>query len=463
MTVNRRGPSITRMVSYVLVGAGARGKDAYGRWIARNPSKARLLAVAEPREARREQCAAQNGIPTGERFADWRELLARPRRADACIVATQDHEHVGPALAAMGAGYHVLLEKPMAVTEQDCRDLVTACERHGVVLRVCHVLRSTPFFAAMRNAIASGMIGDLVTIRHSENVSYWHYAHSYVRGNWRSAAAASPMILAKSCHDLDLLCWLAGAPATAVQSFGSQEYFRADKAPRGAPARCTDGCPHQASCPWYAPRMYLHGTPMLKDTAIGNRSFLGILARIFATEPFDRLWNWKEWPATTISDDLSREARWEALRTGPYGRCVFRCDNDVVDRQVVNVRFANAVTASFNLHGHSYLEGRQIRVDGSAGSLEGWFGQSGEDLVFFDHRRGGRRRLWHNDNPFKGHGGGDAGLMEQFTRQVEAALRGEPVTDEAGSAAASLRSHLLCFAAERSRLSGQVVSLNEEG
>jgi predicted dehydrogenase len=458
------------MVGYVLVGAGARGKDAYGRWIARNAAKARLLAVAEPREARREQCSAQHRIPASLQFTDWRQLFARGKLAEACIVATQDHDHVEPALAAMAAGYHVLLEKPMALSEADCRTLVAASETAGVMLRICHVLRSTGFFTAVKGAVDSGMLGQVATIRHSENVSYWHYAHSYVRGNWRNTAEASPMILAKSCHDLDILCWIAGARPRAVQSFGSQEYFRKDRAPSGAPERCTDGCPHQEGCPWYAPRLYIHGTPVLKNVGLSRGSFLGLLARFFGTEPLDRLWDWKEWPASTISDDLSRAARLQALRTGPYGRCVYRCDNDVVDRQVVSLQFDNGIAATFTLHGHSYHEGRQIRIDGSAGSLEGEFGLAGEELVYFNHRRGGRKLLWRSRNPFKGHGGGDERLMEDFNTQV-AALAGGAATgapgasmeSAKGSARAALQSHLVCFAAERSRREGRVIVMEEEG
>ncbi len=222
------------MVCYVLIGAGARGKDAYGRWIAHSASKAKLIAVAEPRDSRRRECSSQHRIPDGVQFKDWHGLIEKGRIADACIVATQDQDHVTPALAAIAAGYHVLLEKPMAVTAEDCRALVSASEKAGVALRICHVLRYTRFFSAIKHAIDSGMLGQIASIRHSENVSYWHYAHSFVRGNWRSAAGSSPMILAKSCHDLDVLCWLAGARPRAVQSLGSQEYFRADKAPPGA-------------------------------------------------------------------------------------------------------------------------------------------------------------------------------------------------------------------------------------
>jgi predicted dehydrogenase len=431
--------------------------------MAQHLPKAKLVAVAEPRETRRQECSSRHRIPASMQFKDWRELIEKGRIADACIVATQDQDHVEPALAAMAAGYNVLLEKPMAVTEQDCRALVSASEQAGVALRVCHVLRHTRFFSAIKKAIASGMLGQIAAIRHSENVSYWHYAHSFVRGNWRSAAGSSPMILAKSCHDMDILCWLAGSQPRAVHSFGSQEYFREDMAPSGAPDRCTDGCPHQRVCPWYAPRMYIHGTPMLKNLALSRSPFIRLLAGFLGTEPFDRVWDWKEWPSSTISDDLSSAARMHALRTGPYGRCVYRCDNDVIDRQVVNIRFENGVVAAFSMHGHSYHEGRQIRVDGSAGSIEGTFGFEGERLEFFDHRRGGRRVLWRSGNPLRGHGGGDAGLMEDFTAHVEGRLRGSPAADETGSARAALQSHLLCFAAERSRLEGRVILMDDKG
>jgi predicted dehydrogenase len=451
------------MVRFVLIGAGARGMDAYGRWIAQNPRKATLVAVAEPRDERLRDCSLRHKICDAMQHKDWPALLAKGRIADACIVATQDRDHAAPALAAMAAGYHVLLEKPMAVTEQDCRALVSTSESCGVALHICHVLRHTRFFSAIKQAIDSGMLGQVAAIRHSENVSYWHYAHSYVRGAWNSAAGSSPMILAKSCHDLDILCWLAGAGPRAVQSFGSQEFFREDKAPAGAPARCTDGCPHQESCPWYAPRLYIHGTPMLKNLALSKSPFIRLLASFLGTEPFDRIWDWKEWPSSTISDDHSSTARLRALRTGPYGRCVYRCGNDVIDRQVVNLQFPNGVVANFSLHGHSYHEGRQIRIDGSAGSIEGSFGFEGERLEFFDHRRGGRRVLWRTGNPLRGHGGGDAGLMEDFTRHVEGLRLGSAPADDTAPARAALRSHLLCFAAERSRREGRVIFLDSEG
>jgi predicted dehydrogenase len=396
-------------------------------------------------------------------FEDWRPMLAAGRVADACIVATQDRDHVEPALAAMKAGYNVLLEKPMAVTEDDCRRLVEASEAAGVMLRICHVLRCTGFFSAIKAAIDAGRLGRLALIRHSENVSYWHYAHSYVRGNWRSASASSPMILAKSCHDMDILCWLAGSRPLEVQSFGSLELFTPANAPAGAPLRCTDGCPHERTCPWFAPRLYLHATPLLKNVVLSRSPVVRLIAAGLSSPPLDRLVRWRRWPSSTIGDDPSPAARRAALATGPYGRCVFRCDNDVVDRQVVSVRFASGLVAGFSLHGHSHLEGRQIRIDGSAGTIEGSLGIEGARAVLHDHRSGRRTRLWSGINPFAAHGGGDEGLMAGFTSAVEARIAGRTFDDPAGSARDALRSHLVCFAAERSRVEDRVVRIEEGG
>jgi predicted dehydrogenase len=446
------------MVTALLIGAGARGKDAYGKWVAAHRDRARILALAEPSEARREACAAEHGIEPELRFSSWEELLDRPRMADACIVATQDSDHVAPALAAIAKGYQVLLEKPMAPTEEECRLLARAAREAGVELRICHVLRYAPFFSALKREIESGTIGAIAAIDHSENVSYWHYAHSYVRGNWRRAREASPIILAKACHDMDILSWLAGAKARSVQSFGSLSFYKEENAPEGAPARCTDGCPSADSCPWYAPRLYLHGGPVLDSFRHSPRLGVRLLARASGLPPIRGLVDWREWPASTISDDHSKAARLEALRSGPYGRCVFRCDNDVADRQVVSIEFQNGVAAGFSLHGFSYEEVRRIRVDGTEGCLEGSFGLAGSILCLHEHRSGRTKTILRRAD-LSGHGGGDAGLMDAFVRSVEDRKAGRLESDPLTSAEASLESHLLCYAAERSRLEGRVIPL----
>jgi predicted dehydrogenase len=446
------------MVDLVLIGAGARGKDAYGKWIKAHGGEARLVAAADPDAARLSACASEHGLPPELLFSSWEELLDKPRMAMACIVATQDQGHTAPALAAMAKGYQVLLEKPMAPSPEECRVLVRGARDAGVELRICHVLRYTPFFSAMKRSIDSGEIGEIVAINHSENVAYWHFAHSYVRGNWRKALESNPLLLAKSCHDMDILSWLASSRATSIQSFGSLSFYTRENAPEGAPERCLDGCPAAESCPWYAPRLYLHGAPLIDCFRHSPSALLRLAARVAGSAAIRNLVDWRDWPSSTISDDHSRAGRLEALRAGPYGRCVFRCDNDVVDRQVVNTEFESGAVASFSLHGHSYQEGRRIRVDGTKGCLEGSFGLAGSLLRLHEHRSGRTRTLLRKAD-LAGHGGGDAGLMESFIADLEARQGGERPPDSRSSAVASLESHLMCFAAEESRRTGTVLPI----
>ena len=150
-----------------------------------------------------------------------------------------------------------MLEKPISPNARECLDLQRRAEEKGTQIMVCHVMRYTKFYRKLKELIDSGVIGDVVHVTHTENVAYWHYAHSYVRGNWHKTADSSPMILAKCCHDMDILSWLLGSRCRTVSSFGDLRYFREENAPAGSPARCTDGCPHSGSCPYYAPALYL--------------------------------------------------------------------------------------------------------------------------------------------------------------------------------------------------------------
>jgi len=428
--------------------------------------------VAEPNPARREAFAREHGISPGRVYDDWRPMLEGPQLGEACLVCTQDRMHTEPALRALERGYNVLLEKPMAVTLDDCRALATAAERFGRELRVCHVARYTSFFSRLKKAVADGMVGTLLHIAHSENVAFWHFPHGYVRGHWRRAGLSSPVILAKTCHDLDLLYWIAVVPADSIHSFGDLSFFRRENAPPGAPARCTDGCPHAADCLWYAPRLYVTGEQLVAIsrrapgmlTRFAGRMVLdhpGAVGKLGAVlPPLRSLVDWDRWPATVITDDLSREGKMKALREGPYGRCVFRCDNDVPDHQTVNIRFEGGLTAVMTMQGLSYLDGRHVRIDGSKGTLEGSFTYAGEKLSFFDHRRLKEHVLWKQNMTGTSHGEGDAGLMASFVNSLTGAGTGgagEALT----SARASLESHLMGFAAERSRLENRVVSMEE--
>jgi len=418
--------------------------DVYGRYALEHDPGLEFVAVAEPVVERRARFAGQHDLPAGAQYASWEPLLSRPRLADAVIIATQDNQHVAPALAALEAGYDVLLEKPMATTLEDCTALVRAAERSGRLLQICHVLRYTDFFRAVHDVVQSGRLGDVVTYEHRENVAYYHMAHSFVRGNWRRADQSSPMILAKSCHDLDLIYWILGERVVRLSSVGMLRHFRADQAPRPAvPARCTDGCPVEAECPFSAPGIYLDyrpWRPMMQEMGLADGYDLGQAL---------------EWPMSTLANgDLRRESIRRALEEGPYGRCVYHCDNDVVDNQIVTMQTGAGTTISFFMHGHSHEEGRTLRLDGTRATLFGEFMHLRQEIRIHDHLTGAVEVI-RPEIRFGAHGGGDQGLMAAFV----ATLRGggqSPLTD----ARAALESHLLAFAAEQARVEGTVIDMD---
>jgi predicted dehydrogenase len=411
-------------IDAVLIGAGNRGTFTFGRAALDDPTAIRFTAVAEPDEARRDRFAAQHNIPPERSFASWQDLISAGRLGTAAVCCTLDAAHLAPAVAALEAGYHVLLEKPMAVTAEDCIRIVRAGEQTGNLLMICHVLRFAPFFVALHDIVTSGRLGDIVTVEHRENVAYWHMAHSYVRGNWSRVFQAAPMLLAKCCHDLDLLVWMmSDNPVVRLSSFGSLMHFRPENAPPGAPKRCTDGCPASEDCPYFAPRLYL-------------------------TEDVG-------WPTETISVDLSLEARLHALQTGPYGRCVYRADNDAVDHQVVTMEHATGAISTLVMNGHSDVEERTTRFDGTRATLRARFSYAGASNITLHHHRSGETEVV----PIlpvsgAGHGGGDSALLQAF---VAAVRSGDATT--VTSARLSLESHLLAFAAERSREQGSVIEM----
>jgi predicted dehydrogenase len=414
-------------IEAVLLGAGNRGSDAYGAYALEHPDEIRFTAVVEPHEGRRQRFAQAHGIPPARQFQTWQELYARGQIAEALINCTLDRMHLDSTLPALALGYEVLLEKPMSNTLAGNVRLVQAAEEHGRLLMVCHVLRYTAFFSRLHEILASGRLGRIVTVEHRENVVYWHMAHSFVRGNWRDSQVESPMILAKCCHDIDILYWNLG-PVRRISSFGSLIHYRPENAPAGAPGRCTDGCPVAEECPWYAPRLYLH--------------------------------EYTGWPVSVISEDLSLEARRRALETGPYGRCVYRCDNDVVDHQTVNLEFEGGASGVLIMHGHSHDEARTMRYDGTRATLRGRFGYGlGDSLEIHDHLTGRAEQIDLQAGA-SGHGGGDAGVMAAFVgalRPVLAQARGQDLT----TARESLESHLMAFAAEEARVTGRVVKMEE--
>lgn len=420
-----------------MIGAGSRGATVYGAFARQNPHRFQVVAVAEPRADRRSAMARDHEIPAERCWEDWRPLLLQPPLAPVAVIATQDRDHVECAVALMAHGYDLLLEKPMDVTAEGCRRLVAAAREHGRLVIVAHTMRYTPYFRLLKRLCQARVVGQVATVRHFEPVNYWHQAHSFVRGHWRNSQQAAPMILAKSCHDLDLVCWLLDQTPTRVASFGNLLHFKPENRPAEATDRCLD-CPLAAAqCPYSASRFYL-----------------GLMAQ-----------GQTGWPLDVLTDDLTPAGVTRALREGPWGRCVYACDNDVVDHQVVAMEFASGVSATFTMTAFTDARFRETEILGSHGQLKG----DGLRLNFLPfavpppdsdwmadaEKQADGSFLWDVSNvPTDGHNGGDHGLMEFLYAccQDRAAALQLPLPEEA------LRGHLLCFHAEQARLEGRVVN-----
>ena len=415
---------MSQPVTFAICGCGSRGLEAYAPYQERRPDQMKIVAGADIRPERLAMLRERYGVPPGRCFASDAELLAQPRLADVMIVATQDRQHVAAALSALDKGYHVLLEKPISPRLEECRALQQKAHETGKAVVVCHVLRYTKFYSVLESLLRGGEIGKLETIDAVEHVAYWHQAHSFVRGNWRNDRETSPMILQKSCHDMDILRWLAGEPCLRVQSFGALDYFKAENAPEGAALRCLDGCQCKDDCPYDAEKIYI------TDPRTGVHG------------------GGKGWPCGVLVSGPTEEKLREALRTGPYGRCVFHCDNNVVDHQTVNLEFANHIHATFTMTAFTQSCHRTIKVTGTLGEIEGDMAENTLHL-----RRFGRPErlidLREEGGQYSGHGGGDFGLMSSFCALIAGGgSQGLTGVD------ASVESHVMALAAEASRLAG---------
>ena len=405
----------------LVVGAGDRG-STYARYVLRHPDEGRVVAVADPRPEARERLAGEHRLEPRACYADWHDALAAGCRADAVVIATQDRDHVAPAIAFARAGRHLLVEKPLAPTAAECRAVVDAVRAAGVLFAVGHVLRYAPYTELVRQLVGNGAIGEVVGIQRLEPVGFWHFAHSYVRGNWRKEAASSPILLAKCCHDVDWIRYVIGTRCVKVSSFGGRAHFRADRRPAGAADRCVD-CSLEPGCPYSAVRLYL--------ARAGQGQF--------------------DWPVSVLDAAETVPAVRRALTTGPYGRCVYACDNDVPDHQIVNLEHAGSRYATLTMSAFTPFLMRRTTIFGS----QGWLVGDGTRIEHHDFVTDSCRT--HEIVPPGGqHGGGDDGLMRAFLSAISQQDRSLLRAD----AAETLETHLTVFAAEQSRLLNRVVSLD---
>ncbi len=412
-------------IRLIVVGAGSRG-SGYAGYARQHPDELQIVGVAEPRDFYRERLADDYDLPYDNVAADWHELAARPKFADGVIIATQDAMHADPAVAFADLGYNVLLEKPLAPDPHDCRRIVDAAKRNGIIFAVCHVMRYTHYTQQLKVVLDAGRIGEIVSIEHLEPVGYWHQAHSFVRGNWRNEAQSSPMLLAKSCHDLDWLRYIMGQPCVQVSSFGNLKHFRPEEKPAGAADRCLD-CPIEPNCAYSAVKIYL-GRVRRGETG---------------------------WPVNVLTPDVTVDGVTEALRTGPYGRCVWACDNDVVDHQVVNMLFANGATASFTMTAFTRQRARETHIFGTRGEIY----SNGSTIEIYDFLTDRTETITtdrtSDGSILTGHGGGDYEIMKRFV----AAIAGDDPTKLLSAPDESLETHLMVFAAEAARREGRVVDV----
>ncbi|XP_021357388.1 uncharacterized protein LOC110452952 isoform X2 [Mizuhopecten yessoensis] len=485
------------VLTAIVIGAGMRGA-VYSQYAQMYPDRLKIVGVADPREYYRRKLQQQFSIQEDNCFSDWSEASQRDRMSDCVIITTPDRLHKDPAVAFAKKGYNILLEKPMAVNEEDCREIVKTCTENSVTLAVCHVLRYTPWANKLRELIDSGVIGEVVNINHTEPVGYWHFAHSYVRGNWHNEAKSSNSLLAKCCHDVDLInFWMADRRCTNVSSFGHLSHFNkenkvgfwhfahsfvrgnwkredqsscsllqkcchdvdlinywmpgkkcrrvssfgylshftiADK-PRGAASRCME-CPAsiESQCPYSAKKIYLDQIKM------GHNGF----------------------PVCVIAEEPSVESVTTALKTGPYGVCVYDNDNDVMSNQVVNMQFEGGATATLTMMAFTKsVCTREVKVYGTKGQLS--CTATGSPVIqHFDFLTGQSHEYPAEPTRVRGmsgHGGADFHCIHSFISSVANDNKENIMTGPEES----LAGHVLVFAAEKARKENRVVTLQADG
>lgn len=422
-----------KVTTVAIAGLGSRGLNTYAQCAKLFPEKMKIVAVADILPDRVQMAAAEFGIPPEGCFAGAEEMLEREQLADVMFICTQDRQHVGHAIPALRKGYHLLLEKPISPELSECREIMQVAEEEKRIVLVCHVLRYTPFYGKLKELIRSGAAGDVLSVQHVENVVYWHQAHSFVRGNWRNSEESSPMILQKCCHDMDLLLWLVDKHCKSVSSFGSLSHFRPECAPEGAAARCLDGCLAKAECPYDAEKIYITN----EKTGV-SKGHTG-------------------WPCDTVADMPTEENIREALKSGPYGRCVYACDNNVVDHQAVLLNMEDGSTIDMTMTAFTERGGRDTKICGTKGEIIANMVENTITVMPF----GKKKEIIDVSklaDDFSGHAGGDNRLVEELLDLVQGGQPGIRTT----SLRDSVESHLIALAAERSRLEkGRPVRLEE--
>jgi predicted dehydrogenase len=411
-----------KQVKLALIGAGNRGQGIFGQYALDMPHRVKFTAVVEPDQSKREYFAANHGISPRRCFENSNDFFdANVSGIDGVVIATLEDERLEPVYKAMEKGLHILVEKPLCTNKEDLIRLYDATKDYEKIIIVCHQMRLTPIYKTIKQLIDSGEYGDIVCIQHSENLSYHHMAHSFVRGFFNNDSL-TPMLLAKSCHDMDILTYLTGRDAVKVSSFGGLKYFKKENAPEGAAKYCLDGCPHYQDCPYHVLKIYFED-----DTDPAYIRQMGVVK--------------------------SKDQLRKLLSKNRFGKCVFHTDNNVVDNQTVQIEFEDDIHVSFTMCGHNGTERRMTKISMTNGEIV----YDGLSKTIKTHRFEPLQDDLIEVKAKGSHGGGDRAIMDNYIDAIVSDDRSillTPIKD-------SLEGHLLVFAAEEARAQDKVIKLRE--
>ncbi len=415
---------IKKPITAIVLGAGHRAM-VYADYSLKHPDELKIVGVADPDEYRRKMVMEKFGFPEENCFVDAEALSKVPKFADAVINGTMDEQHVETSIPLLKMGYDMLLEKPFCVNKAEMKELLDVVNEHKNKVMICHVLRYSPFYLKFKEKIQSGELGDIINIQTIENVSYHHIATSFVRGKWgNSEKCHTSMLLAKCCHDMDIMMWLMSPlkPIT-VSSVGARMQYRSENAPKNSGTYCLDDCPLVDTCQYSAKKLYLEH--------LGS-------------------WEFYVWKELESVENPTMEQRIEVLRRSDYGRCVYKCDNDVVDHQSVLINFSNGATGTHNMIGGAAAPLRVLKVTGTKGEIYGEFESNVIKFTRIDPDNKNmyiEERLDIKDFDLDGHGGGDDNLTADFIKFVA----GEKVSVSCTSIYDSVDGHNIIFLADESR------------
>lgn len=406
-----------QQVKIVVIGAGNR-TNKYLEYAVRHPERLKLVGIVEPVEIRRRLVANKFGVPEDACFSSFDDFFANPIDADAVLIGTPEDKHYEPCMRAIEAGYHILLEKPIAQTKQECLDILEASKRKGVVVGVCHVLRFHPYFMKIKELVDSGELGEIISINHYAEINIDRMTHSYVRGLWNKSKKTNPMLIAKCCHDIDFLLWICGSKCRKVSSFGSLRWFRKENAPAHSPGRCIY-CPGEPDCPFSAVNLYKERKQWIRNFDVPE--------------------------GQTIDDVIDKE-----LREGAFGRCVYHCDNDVADHQIVNMELEDQTTISFVVNAFTCNDFRGTHIKMTKGEIDG-----NETTLRVRKFHGNEESVYDfsdlSNQPF--HAGADLNIVEEFVNSITRSSEGVL----SSTIESSIESHVVCYEAETSRLTNQTI------